>query len=408
MAAEATSTSSQPVVAVFAALFPPAYRGGGTIRAVEALVATCPPGIHPLIVSGAVDLGERKPLDVPYDRWVKLPQGEVYYCIVSRPGPWFTAMRHLRRRRPNMLYFNSFFSRQFSIFPILLWRLGFWGQPHVVLAPRGEFGRAALQRRSFRKRVFIRVFRLLHLHRAIIWHSTAPQETADIRALWGDGARVIERESEAVISHLSRTPKLRENERLNLAFVGRLTEHKGVHVVLEALCFVDAPVRLDIYGPEEDDTYVRRCRQMAAQLADHIEVRFHGPIAHERVFDVFTLADAAVFPTAGENFGHVFAEALASSCFVLATPYTPWTEALENGAGWIVAGFNPIDWAGAIERLAGCDAEVRLSMRERAGAVYEEWVGRPRDPHIWVRGLRYGLDGLSDLSGSDAPRGGTA
>ncbi len=405
MATEGNSTSKKPVVAVFAALFPPAYRGGGTIRAVEALVATCPPGIYPLIVSGAVDLGERVMLDVPRDRWLELPHGEAYYCIASRPGRWFAAMRRLRHRRPDMLYFNSFFSRQFSILPILLWRLGFWGRPKVVLAPRGEFGQAALQRRGLRKRVFIQLFRMLHLHRAVVWHSTAHHETVDILALWGDKARVIERESEAVISHLSRTPEQREDERLRLVFVGRLTEHKGVHVLLEALRAVESPVRLDIYGPEEEEAYVRRCRRIAAELADNMEVRFHGPIAHERVFDVFALADAAVFPTAGENFGHVFAEALSSSCFVLATSYTPWTEVLESGAGRIVAGLDPADWAEEIERLAARDPEDRLSMRSRAGTVYEKWVSQARDPHIWELGLRGGTDGLG---GSDAPRRGGA
>ena len=78
-----------------------------------------------------------------------------------------------------------------------------------------------------------------------------------------------------------------------------------------------------------------------------------------------------LMPTAGENFGHVIAEALSVSCPVMCTPATPWTECLTAGGGLVVDTLEPHDWRVAIERLAAASPAERLAFRLRAGEAFK-------------------------------------
>lgn len=253
----------------------------------------------------------------------------------------------------------------------------------MLLSPRGEFGSAALQRRSLKKRIYIQVFRMLGLPGRVVWHSTAPHETADIRALWGEDATIIERGNDTLLAHTALEPQVAAGP-LRAVFLGRIVKHKGLHIALEALHGVSSAVRLDIYGSREDDAYVADCEKIVQTLPDNVEVHFHGPIAPEKVVETLNRHDVLLMPTAGENFGHVIAEALAASCEVAVTPLTPWTEQLSRGGG-ILLDRTPAAWREGIESLAARPLKDRLEARGRAGRTYELWMGRPRPEHLWVQ-----------------------
>ncbi|PYD00610.1 hypothetical protein B4U78_010580 [Microbacterium esteraromaticum] len=280
-----------------------------------------------------------------------------------------------------LLHFNSFMNPRLTIVPLLLWRLGFWRGASILLAPRGEFGKGALGRRSLKKRVYISCFRLVRLHRATIWHSTAPHETEDIRRMWGENAVIVEREENALLPREAVAPEVVGGP-LRAVFLGRIVEHKGLAIALEALKTVEAPVHLDVYGTREDGVYADRCESLAASLPAHIRVRFRGAVQPGDVVGVLSSYDLLLMPTAGENFGHVIAEALSASCAVVTTADTPWTERLRAGGG-VILDRSPAAWAGAIQMLATEPLERRLARRQAAGHVYEGWVGRPQQPHVW-------------------------
>jgi len=173
---------------------------------------------------------------------------------------------------------------------------------------------------------------------------------------------------------------------LRAAFLGRIVEHKGLHIALEALAMVTAPVVFDVYGSREDEHYASQCEDIAARLPANITAIFHGAIAPDDVGNALRAHDALLAPTAGENFGHVIAEALAASCVVVVTPETPWTELLLKGGGRVVDR-TVLAWASGIQELAEASFEERLALRLAAGRRYEEWLRRPRPPHVWALAL---------------------
>jgi glycosyltransferase involved in cell wall biosynthesis len=88
-----------------------------------------------------------------------------------------------------------------------------------------------------------------------------------------------------------------------------------------------------VVGAFDDHEYERACRALANSEAVRGHVEFVGPATREQVLEELLIADAFVFPTAGENFGHVIAEALSMACPVVASDYTPWSPILSAGGG---------------------------------------------------------------------------
>jgi glycosyltransferase involved in cell wall biosynthesis len=110
---------------------------------------------------------------------------------------------------------------------------------------------------------------------------------------------------------------------------------KNLVFAIEALARVRHPVELDIYGPVDDETHAAACRRAAASAADRLTVRWHGHVPHEEVRGIFSRHDLFLFPTRGENFGHVIFESLAAGTPVLVSDRTPWQDLDAAGVGWV-------------------------------------------------------------------------
>lgn len=372
---------------IFTAGFPPAMNGGGPIQSAEALVKAAPAEFQAFVVTSNRDLGETDLLPVAQNQWGRHDEIPVYYVAANSIIEMKRVFASIRLIAPDIVHFNSFFSPRFTILPLIVWRLGYWGRPKIILSPSGEFGVGALSRRTFKKRIYISLFRLFRFDRSVIWHSTAEHESADIRRLWGNGAKIVYREN---YTSLPEDPQVLDSvpETITkLAFLGRIVEHKGLEVVLEALADSSVPLTLNIYGPEEDSEYVLRCRNLASQLPKHITTQFWGVLNHNQVLSELSHHDALLMPTAGENFGHVIAEALSVCCPVLVTPHTPWTQIIAGGGGVVVKDRNSKNWKEQIEKFALLSVEERIERRHAAGEAYLSWRLRPQDPHVWTLAL---------------------
>lgn len=373
-------------IGVLAPLFPPAKNGGGPIRTLEALVAASPEKFRVRVLTGDRDLGAAERLPVVFDSWLPSESGAlVYYASASSMAGLLAGFKALRMHRPGVIYMNGYFDARFSILPQLLWRFGYWRGAVRLLAPRGEFGKGALSRRSMKKRAYVAVYRMLRLHRGVYWHASSRQEAEDIRRLWGDEATVLIRENETLLPARADASETVANPAapLRAVFLGRIVEHKGLHIALAALGSVHDPVRFDVFGPEEDVEYARKCRALASALPKHITVNFNGSLAPERTREALAGHDVLLMPTAGENFGHVIAEALSVSCPVLCSRLTPWTEVLERGGGGEAVPLDATTWAKSIAHRASSTTAERLAARQRAGRAYEEWRSRPAEPHVF-------------------------
>ena len=119
--------------------------------------------------------------------------------------------------------------------------------------------------------------------------------------------------------------------RLRAVFVSRVSPKKNLLGAVELLSRVQGDVSLDIYGPIDDQDYWRKCQHAIEQFGGTTRVAYKGAIHHDEVVRVLSDYDVFLFPTLGENFGHVILEAMIAGCPVvtsdqtaLSRPYSGW------------------------------------------------------------------------------------
>jgi glycosyltransferase involved in cell wall biosynthesis len=211
-------------------------------------------------------------------------------------------------------------------------------QKGVILAPRGEFSPGALQLKWLRKRVFIEAARRLPVYKNLTWHASSRLEEGDIRRLFGSKAAVrvaldISR-PECRAADLGRTGTNKIPGALRIVFLSRIVPKKNLLTALRMLKDIQGAIEFNIYGPPEDASYWNLCLEEIHTLPRNIGVEFHSLADHSTVEAIFSTHHLFLFPTLGENYGHVIYEALSAGCPVLISDRTPWRGLARTGAGW--------------------------------------------------------------------------
>ncbi|BCJ57440.1 glycosyltransferase [Micromonospora endophytica] len=341
------------------------------MRSISDVLARASDDIETTMLTRDHDLGSRTPYPGLSGRWVRFGRTNIFYLGVRHPAHWRRLWRALRAVRFDLLYVNSVWST-FSILPIVAARLGLLRVRRVLVAPRGEFGSAALRLHGVRKRIFLAGWRWMLGQPRVLWHATTPAEAADIR-------RVLPRARIGVVAVASgpepepEPVALPPARQARLVFIGRISPIKNLDLTLRALAHVPVPVRLDIYGPVEDPWYWRRCQKMVADLPDSATVAYRGELHPDQVRETFSQYEAFVLPTLGENFGNAIAESLSAYCPVLCSDRTPWTGVLRDGGGLVLTELTPTALGALVTQVATAAPEQRHAARVTAGAAYRRW-----------------------------------
>jgi glycosyltransferase involved in cell wall biosynthesis len=219
------------------------------------------------------------------------------------------------------------------------------GRP-LVLSPRSELLQKSLQRSALKKRVARLLYADKLLGYAAGFHATDATEARDLAevargrptAIIGNGIDTslgAELPAREVALKTLGLPKTRRY----VLFLGRLHERKGPSLVLDAAARAGIAAQGwglifagDGQGASGKDALQRQANALG--LGEH--AHFLGHVEAERKACALAAGSLFVLPTEFENFGNSIAEALSCGLPVLTTPYTPWTEVLTTGAGWVV------------------------------------------------------------------------
>jgi len=125
-------------------------------------------------------------------------------------------------------------------------------------------------------------------------------------------------------------------------------------------------VSFDIYGPIEDAEYWNHCKKAIGALPSNIQVEYRGMIEHERVREVFSVHDLFLFPTLGENYGHVICEALSAGCPVMISDQTPWRNLRTKGVGWDIPLKEAEEFRAILQQCVDADGEWYSAISARA------------------------------------------
>lgn len=364
-----------PVILVFTSHYLPGYLGGGPIRTIANMVERLGDEFEFRIVTADRDLGDGRPYrDVEVDSWSVVGKAKVYYCGPSSRS--FAVYARLMRETPHdVLYLNSFFDPKSTLRPLILRRLGLVPDVPLVLAPKGEFSPGALSIKSWKKMPFIALARLARLYCDALWHASTEFERNDIvRALASSGRRVSVARNVAVApdildsargaSILNFDNDLQcENRALRVCFLSRIVPKKNLDFALKVLSCVTVPVSFNIFGPKEDSNYWRECQRLIEVLPPHVNVNYCGSVEHAEVRGVIGAHDIFFVPSRGENFGHVFMEALSAGVPILVSDLTPWRGLESLGVGWDISLERQDRFAQAIDDFSNLGGAARRQMR---------------------------------------------
>lgn len=314
----------------------PGVKGGGPIRSIKNLTDNFSDQYDFHIVAADRDLGDKKAFDdIIVNQWTKVDHTNVLYTNARR-----LSARKLVKIFCNVdfeiLYLNSFFDYKFSIVPIILSRLKIIRPKKIILAPRGQFSKGALKLKWLKKSIFLFMVKKLELYRGITWQATAETEKEDIEALFGENLDIkVANNLTANYNQLIFDKKIdKVRGQLKLVFVSRIHPKKNLKLALEVLRYVEGSVIFDIYGPIEDKLYWSECQAIIRSLPSNIMVEYRGSVGHHEIINLFKCYHVFLFPTLGENYGHVISEALIGGCPVIVSDQTPWRNLVCHKAGW--------------------------------------------------------------------------
>lgn len=354
-------------VLIFAGYYVPSVKGGGPIQSIKNLVDNLSDDIEFYIVAEDRDLGDSRPFQgIETDKWLQVGRSKVYY-VNSSKMTWKKISKIMGSIEYDFLYLNSFFSYKYSMIPFIL-SVAKGKKKSVVLAPRGQFSPGALGLKSTKKNIFLRVVKKMNLYKNITWHATAESESEDIGQVFGTNIDVkIANNLTANYKQLNYEKNVaKEPGIIKIIFVSRIHPKKNLEQAIIFLKDITGQIEFNIYGPIEDEEYWKSCERLINTLPSNIKISYKGIIKHEHIIGIFKDHHIFLFPTLGENYGHVISEALIGGCPVIISNQTPWRKLEEKKIGWDIDLNNKSGFVEAIQYCVDLNEKSYLLLSKNA------------------------------------------
>lgn len=370
----------RPRILIFCDYYLPGFKGGGGMWSVVNLVNRFTSEYEFFVVTRNHDLAETAAYkDVLSEEWNTVGNAKVYFfgnggLTAKRAAELVTEVK------PAAIYLNSAFSM-----PVLRFlsarRRGLIGDTPVVLAPCGEFPKAALAIKRVKKTLFLLYAKAVGLYNGVIWKASFESDADDIRDIFGNNIEIMTAPDlvpESILPDYSpRWKPEKQAGRVRFVYLSRVTPKKNLAYLLDRLRTIgECEIKLDIIGPIDDETYWRQCSSIIAELPENVKVDVAGALPNDAALKRIVESHFFVLPTLNENFGYVFIEALAAGCPILISDNTVWTDIDERNAGWQISLDKPEMF---VERINGCiamDAEEYSQMSKNARKYATDWLAR--------------------------------
>ena len=320
--------SRKLIIALMIDYYSPGFKAGGPITTIKNMLRHLGGEFEFRIITRCHDLGDEETYsDIDKNSWMNIDGDKIYYLGQSETS--LSGIKQvLNSFTYDILYLNSVFSIPFSLYPIILSKLGIIDKRRIILAPRGEFSEGALGLSPQRKKIYLALSKVFGFYRNVNWQASSEYEKADIIRLFSQADIAVSPDlppEMAVFDEGSTgnsTPKV-EGE-LKLLFLSRISKMKGLYEAIMALKEQSAIIDFDIYGPIEDKGYWEECQALAVNLPENVKFSYKGGVKPDEVPALMSSYHLFILPTKGENFGHVVIEALGSGCPVLISDQTQW------------------------------------------------------------------------------------
>lgn len=366
----------KPIILIVVGNYLPGFKAGGILRSVANIVDHLHDRFDFLVLTRDRDVGDEQPYaGLATGEWLPVGNARVYYLPPGSEG--MAALAAVANEQDyDVLYLNSFFE-PLCVRMLLNVRLGRVMPRPVIVSPRGEFAWASLRLKYPKKRLFITLARLVGLYQRVTWHAANADEAAAIASVMNaPRARVVVAEdlptSCQKVEMAGSMVSGQEEEGLRIVFLSRISPEKNLDFALRVLAKTRIRASLDIFGPLENRDYWQVCQRLVEQMPQNVTVRQRGAIPPFEVMPTLACYDLMFFPSGGESFGHVIAEALTVGTPVLTSTNTPWRNLEKMGLGWDLPLADPGAFVHCLEQFAALDRGSRATLRTAARLAARE------------------------------------
>ena len=307
----------------------PGRLSGGPVTTIETLIQRLGGELRFLVVTQNQDIDGRLYENYKPHNYYRLGESDIIYITKKEYNR--SLIRKLSKLHSvKYIYFNSFFSKM-TVSCLVLSKLRS-DKAKILVAPRGEFSVGALNIKSIKKRIYLCFFILFSVSRRTLFQASSENEAADVKRVLGS---IDIRIASDMTPLLEKLPPRKIVSETKVIFISRIVPIKNLDFAIKIVSTIKKPLQFDIYGPIEDEKYWEKCQALIRNCPTHINIRYCGIIEHSKITSIFRQYDAFLFPTLGENFGHVVIESLFAGCPVIISDRTPWLDLSVDKIGWI-------------------------------------------------------------------------
>ena len=356
-------TNGKKDILIIMGRYLPGYKDGGPVRSIKNLVDYLGEEYNFKILTCDRDHGDTESYpNIRINDWNRVGNADVYYVA---PGGFTRKVIIDLANKSDLVYVCGCFS-DYSINTLIANRLGKIKVP-VVVAAMGLFSPMEFRLKYKKKKLFTTVFNILGMFKKIYWSTTSEMEITEICQ------QVITRKEQFFIAEdlprkVDDTPVIKEKQvgSLNVVWISRIAPKKNLIGAIRILQKVKANVNFTVYGPIHDDHYWEECKNELEGLPGNIKWEWKGNVDSEHVVDTLKPHHVFLFPTLGENYGHVIQEALSAGCPCIISDQTPWQDLEMQGVGYVFPLDNDQPFIYAIEKYADMDSKSFQSIVNQA------------------------------------------
>ena len=298
---------------IFNQFFYPAFKAGGPVKSLNLLYKSLKNKFNIFVFTSQKDIDNKK---IFFKNKKLISSNNFFFVIINS----FRLLVNLNTKA--IINFNSFFSFNFTILPLIIIKIFFSKKFFLIISPRGELFSETLQYKFIKKIIYIKIFKIF-LSKNLIFHSTSKQEYTSIKKLFPKNKicilpNLIEKKN------FSLNDKRYYSKNLKFVFFSRITKKKRLERVINILSKINHNLVLDIYGPIENHLYWKKIKYLMESKKNKIfKINYKG-IIFKDIYNVIKRYNFFIFLSKSENFGHVIFEAMQSGCIPILSENMPW------------------------------------------------------------------------------------
>lgn len=374
-------TNGKKDILIITGRYLPGYKDGGPVRSIKNLTDYLGNEYNFRILTADRDHRDLVPYPgVKINDWNRVGNADVFYLSGGKFS--FKTIRE-KAKTADLVYVCGCFN-DYSFITLFAKRIGQIDAP-VVVAAMGLFSPLEFRRKYLKKKLYTEMLNKLGFFSKIFWSATSEMEINEIMQQVASDrdqfyiARDLPRKIDANL-----TIKHKNQNQLEVVWISRISPKKNLLGTIDILKKVKQSVHFTILGPEHDSEYWTKCRARLKELPPHIQWDYLGYIDSEEVVQTLKNYHVFLFPTLGENYGHVILEALSAGCPCVISDQTPWQKLEENQAGYVLPLHQKDRFAAAIDRYA----EMTEQEFQQASAAAYAYAVRVSNQSVQSTGYR--------------------